>query len=140
MELKLSNQELVVILISIVAIALISGAALYHAPVGAMIEGFVGGLQGSSLNYTMGNGVVGSWENDAAEKGSCKTWYKSLESNKGSAVPLPSGDLSMFSDTKQSPNCCPSTYSGSDGCVCASVEQMKYLNSRGGNRTLCSEF
>jgi len=105
-----------------------------------MVEGFMGGLQGSSIDYSMGNGVVGSWENDAAEKGSCKTWYKSLEGNKGQPVPLPAGELAMFSDTQQSANCCPSTYSGSDGCVCASVEQMKYLNKRGGNRTLCSEF
>lgn len=34
------------------------------------------------------------------------------------------------------PGCCPSTYSCSTGCVCTSNKQRKYINTRGGNRTL----
>jgi hypothetical protein len=141
MEIKLSNQELVMMLVTIVALAIISYAALYHVPVSALIEGYIGGLQGSKLNYSMGNGVGGSWEsNDTKDTGSYKSWYKSLESNKGGEVPLPEGQLSFYADTRMSPECCPSTYSGSTGCVCPSVEQVQYLNERGGNRTLPSEF
>ena len=145
MEIKLSNQELIMILISIVAIVLISAAALYHVPVTAMLEGFKGGLQGAGLDYSIGKGVGGSWENNySKDTDSCSTWFKSLEGNKGGPEPpaatVASGQLAYYADTRQSPECCPSTYSGSMGCVCPSVEQVKYLNERGGNRTLCSEF
>ena len=50
------------------------------------------------------------------------------------------GNLALFADNKQSPECCPSIYSGSNGCVCLSDEQANYLNSRGGNRVCPSEF
>ena len=112
-------------------------------PISTMVEGFIGGLKGASVNYSMGKGVAGSWEN-SKDSDSCNNWYKSLEANKGSPVPtstaLDNGQLAMFADTRQSPECCPSTYSGSDGCVCPSAEQMKYLNKRGGNRTGCGEY
>ncbi len=54
----------------------------------------------------------------------------------GTPVPLPEGEMFMFADNKVSPECCTSaTYSTVDGCVCTSMEQIKYLNERGGNRT-----
>ena len=145
MEIKISNQELIMILVSLVAIVLISAVVLYYVPVTAMIEGFVGGLQGASLNYSMGDGVGKSWENNySKDKASCSTWFKSLEGNKGGTkspeATVESGQLAYYADTRQSPECCPSSYSGSDGCVCPSTEQVNYLNTRGGNRTLCSEF
>lgn len=54
----------------------------------------------------------------------------------GTPVPLPEGELFMFANNKSSPSCCSSaTYSTVDGCVCTSMDQIKYLNERGGNRT-----
>lgn len=54
----------------------------------------------------------------------------------GTPVPLPEGEMFMFADNKVSPECCTSaTYSTVDGCVCTSMDQIKYLNERGGNRT-----
>lgn len=54
----------------------------------------------------------------------------------GTPVPLPEGELFMFANNKVSPECCTSaTYSTVDGCVCTSMDQIKYLNERGGNRT-----
>lgn len=54
----------------------------------------------------------------------------------GTPVPLPEGEMFMFADNKVSPECCTSaTYSTIDGCVCTSMDQIKYLNERGGNRT-----
>ena len=61
----------------------------------------------------------------------------SLEGNKGGSSPFSENTLSFFTNTVQSPSCCPSTYSSSSGCLCLSSEQMKYLNERGGNRTQC---
>jgi len=94
---------------------------------------------GSSLDYHMGDGVPTSWEN----KPNLSKPYNilaSLEDNVGGPVPLPEGELLIFKDNKFDPKCCPSFYSNSLGCVCASPEQMNYLNQRGGNRTFSSEY
>ena len=64
----------------------------------------------------------------------------SLEDNVGGKVPLPEGELLIFAENKFDPKCCPSAYSNSSGCVCATPEQMNYLNTRGGNRTFSSIY
>ena len=38
--------------------------------------------------------------------------------------------LFMFKNNVSSPLCCPSTYSTSNGCVCTTVDQRKYIASR----------
>jgi hypothetical protein len=43
--------------------------------------------------------------------------------------------LSMFERNVISPDCCPSTYSTSNGCVCLTKDQLEQMRSRGGNRT-----
>ena len=122
---------------------------------GGIKEGFQAGLVGlgSALDYKMGDGVKRSWENNnngvsenatanmrAATLPDDNNAFAGLEGNEGGPVPLPEGELLIFKTNKFSPECCPSSYSNGDGCVCASPEQMKYLNERGGNRTLASEF
>ena len=45
-------------------------------------------------------------------------------------------DTSIFHLKKEGYECCDySTVSGGNGCACVTDEQMKYLASRGGNRT-----
>jgi len=46
----------------------------------------------------------------------------------------------MFAYNKSSPDCCPSTYTTSTGCVCTNLDQRKYLNNRGNNRSNSGEF
>jgi hypothetical protein len=58
----------------------------------------------------------------------------------GGSVPLPPGELLLFAENEVNPECCPSFYTSSTGCVCASKKQIDYLNKRGGNRTMDSEF
>jgi hypothetical protein len=53
----------------------------------------------------------------------------------GTPTPLPDGELVIFAQNKFKPECCPSPYSSSTGCACITPEQIKYLNSRGGNVT-----
>ena len=108
---------------------------------GGAKEGF--DLIGSNLEYSMGNGVKGSWDNRRIEnekKWTYKNWYNQFDNNTGGPVPLPNGELLIFDKNKSDPSCCPATYSTSTGCICATTEQMKYLNERGGNRTLTTEF
>jgi hypothetical protein len=42
----------------------------------------------------------------------------------------------MFANNRSSPNCCPSTFSTSTGCVCTTEKQRNYVNNRGNNNPL----
>lgn len=99
-------------------------------------------LQPSGLDYAMSNGVPGVKQNKLSMKPeSCNNWFAPLAANTGGRnVPLGENELAIFSNNTQSPLCCPSTYSGSGGCVCPTETQMKYLNARGGNRVASTEF
>ena len=128
---------------------LIVAALVFLYFFGGVKEGFQAGLVGlgSALDYKMGDGVKHSWENKdtivnakPSKINDDMNIYSSLEKNEGGPVPLPEGELLIFDNNKFSPECCPSAYSNSDGCVCAAPEQMKYLNERGGNRTLTSNY
>lgn len=43
--------------------------------------------------------------------------------------------LFMFAFNQSHPDCCPSTFSTSTGCVCTTKEQREHINKRGGNRS-----
>jgi hypothetical protein len=117
---------------------------------GGIKEGFNAGLVGvgAAIDYKMGNGVKRSWENtDVIQDhknpnalNDATNIYSSLEQNEGGPIPLPEDEMLFFDNNIFTPECCPSPYSTGDGCLCASPEQMKYLNQRGGNRTLTSEY
>jgi len=53
---------------------------------------------------------------------------------------LGSDNLFMFRDNKVSPECCSSSYASDTGCVCTTPAQRKFLNTRGGNRTVEDGF
>ena len=133
---------------------------------GGIKEGFQAGLVGlgSAINYKMGDGVKSSWENSSVGENAQSnmqanvqiesplnapaaslldggnTFLAALEQNEGGPIPLKEGELLIFDKNKFSPECCPSSYSNGDGCVCASPEQMTYLSQRGGNRTLYDPY
>ena len=129
---------------------LIAAVFVVYFMFGGIKEGFNAGLVGlgSVIDYRMGDGVKSSWENKDVQINNknpnavndSENIYSDLEKNEGGPVPLPEGEMLIFDTNKFSPECCPSPYSSSEGCVCASPEQMKYLNERGGNRTLTSEY
>lgn len=145
MEIKLFGQKmrLEIIIISMLIGAFIAVNA-FCSCAGGLKEGFAAGsnMVGAALDYSMGNGVSVSWEADSndAVSGDSSTWFKHLEANKAGPVPLQEGQLFMFGDNKFDGSCCPSTYSNSMGCACLSQEQAQYLNQRGGNRTLTSNY
>jgi hypothetical protein len=43
--------------------------------------------------------------------------------------------LFMFANNQASPECCPSTYSTSTGCICRNTTQDKLIQSRGSNKS-----
>ena len=138
----------------------IVAAIIFFYFFGNLKEGFQAGLAGlgTALDYNMGDGVKSSWlnkntsDNNPVVQSAPMTVagtgvindiadvYANLEGNASGPIPLPEGELLFLDTNKFSPECCPSSYSNSEGCVCAAPEQMKYLNERGGNRTLTSEY
>ena len=106
---------------------------------GGIKEGFTASttLVGAAIDYCMNAGVPVTKGGFTAPKGvfGGGSPFANLQGNSGSPVPLPEDQLFMFYDNKSSGTCCPSTYSSSEGCVCLSEEQARYLNDRAGNRS-----
>ena len=94
------------------------------------------------LNYYPNQNQKGSWMSKALQYAG-NMGYQSIlqrhEKYKGTPVPL-ENTMYYFKDNKFDPSCCPTTYTSGTGCACTSVPQMVYLNERGGNRTLPSNF
>lgn len=44
--------------------------------------------------------------------------------------------LMVFSRNESGPQCCPSPFTGTNGCICLTKEQKSLFASRGGNRTV----
>ena len=105
--------------------------------------------------YGMGDNTINSFAN-AKSVTTTKNWSNpnltynsSSKKNKGinqildrpsQPIPLPQGEMDMFSTTQFKPECCPNTYSNSTGCACMTTGQYKYLIDRGGNNVPYSEY
>jgi len=94
-------------------------------------------LMGSDVNEVQNSDVAGMWVTKANTYAS--EFGYGVINNTGSAYtadePLKNGEMVIFAKNKFKPECCPSPYSSSTGCVCMTPEQINYLNTRGGNRT-----
>ena len=96
----------------------------------------------SGVNHNMNADSKGSWMQKALGFASDMGYNTVLSRHanfKGTEVPL-NNTMFYFKNNQIKPECCPSTYSSSNGCVCTSISQLNYLNQRGGNRTQASEF
>ena len=101
---------------------------------GGIKEGFE--LAVAAIDYTMESPYPVSTNKTSGVSGNV---FAKLENNHVDySEPFPEGQMSMFSQNTLSPSCCPATYSGSSGCVCATPEQMKFISARGGNKTTSS--
>lgn len=65
---------------------------------------------------------------------------KQFLSREPQQIPLPEGEMFMFSNTQFKPECCPNTYSTSTGCACMTGDQYNYLILRGGNNVPYSQY
>jgi hypothetical protein len=91
---------------------------------------------GSSVNEVQNGDLASIWVSKANSYAS-KFGYTegSNFANSYSAEDPTKGGMLIFANNKSKPECCPSPYSTSTGCICMTSEQIKYLNTRGGNRT-----
>jgi hypothetical protein len=161
MEIKFLGYHVQVeIIVVVVVIGIILGSHLFCSCTSFSVGGMpsnVGGVikeaftqqlgsddYGAPLNYNMDTGLpIANWENAArnyAKQLGNHDNTKSGQYHKGGPIPLPPGELLIFADNEVKPECCPSYYSSSTGCICASQKQWNYLNQRGGNRTFSTEF
>lgn len=98
-----------------------------------------------NLEESGDNGMMSKWVGDAhayaQHMGSgYQTVLDRVSGNVGTKVPL-EDTMVFYRDNEFKPECCPSSYTSSKGCMCTTPEQVKYLAQRGGNRSCeCSEF
>ncbi len=139
MELKIfgTSCRLEIILISMIVGIVLGGHLLCSCSRIGLQEGMA--IMGASVDYVMGSDSPVSWTNKANSYAASMGYTSSKDKysqNTGTPVPLPEGELFMFSNNQFKPECCPSTYSSSSGCACITQEQINYINQRGGNRTI----
>jgi len=127
---KKTDPMVLIIVLLLAAIAVSSLLFLYRKET---METF--SQLGSSLSDSMGDGVRSSWINSDKTQLHSNA-YSRMEANVTRPTPSPESEMLIFNNNKFSSECCPSTYTNSSGCLCATPEQIKYLNSHGGNRTV----
>ena len=103
------------------------------------------------VNFNVGNGVLGSYDNIKFETNCQEGWKKPpcnppTKSNlmflpQGTPLPLknemiyselPKDSMFVFANSYSSPDCCPSTFSTDRGCVCTTDFQRKYIGEQRG--------
>lgn len=112
-------------------------------------EGFTNGTS-AGLSFSESNGSTyykdpSTWSEPAPvySSGTTPSINSSLanvQNRPAQPIPLPAGQLDMFATTPFKPECCPNTYSNSEGCACMTVDQYKYLGNRGGNNVPRSDY
>ena len=123
--------------VEVIVLSMIIGCILgCHLVCGsATIEGMQ--TAGAALNYTMSSGV----HNDKYDSKVGLAETNGGDQKLAPVVPLPEGQLFMWANNEFSGKCCDnSNVSGGNGCACITKEQSCYLNARGGNRAVNSEF
>lgn len=133
----LGNKLRIDVCIICIFLGIVIGATTICSCAGGLVEGFdaTKSILGSVLSYNIGDGVPGSISNVSPPK-SYDSYFEKL--NDQTPELQETGDvneMNIFADNKASPDCCPSTYSTSSGCLCVSSNQMKFIDQRGGNRT-----
>jgi hypothetical protein len=96
----------------------------------------------ASIDYNMESDNKNSWTQKALTYASDMGYDTVLSKHanyKSTPIPL-EGTMNFFKNTEFKPECCPSSFSSSSGCACTSVDQLNYLNQRGGNRIGVTEF
>jgi hypothetical protein len=54
--------------------------------------------------------------------------------------PLAPGEMDLFANTPFKPECCPNSFSSSEGCACLDMQQYGALVNRGGNNVPYSVY
>ena len=149
MAFKFPKQIRVELVVLFVLIAFVSGCYLLTSCTRKpLMEGFKVGVQhglGAGLNYMMCDGVPGNTWGGCGNKPGEKVMHKAKVNEDTNFSTGEKGDtdienMLIFAKNEIKPECCPTEASSYDGCVCITKEQIDFINSRGGNRTMPTEF
>lgn len=146
MELKIMGHHArVELIVLFLAIGMVLGGHIFCSCTSFSMNGIAGSVIKEDFTQQLGSGDHGNggWVNAAqnyAKHIGNQNNAKSGQYYMGGPIPLPPGELLIFAENEIKPECCPSYYASSAGCVCASKKQLDYLNQRGGNRTHGSDF
>jgi len=86
--------------------------------------------------------AIGTYDNITRTPEGGSTWRHPpsnvpLKNDDGSGLrALDEDHLDPLADNVAKPECCPSSYTLSTGCVCTTSAQRNYLGKRGGNNTI----
>uniref|UniRef100_A0A6C0KEX5 Uncharacterized protein n=1 Tax=viral metagenome TaxID=1070528 RepID=A0A6C0KEX5_9ZZZZ len=143
MEIKIAGQSIrVELALLFLVVGVILGCHVLCSCSRVSVKEGLTMLNPADKDYILGKGVPNdTWDTKPQGKGPSVDYRKQDHSTyTGTPVPLPSGQLFMFADNEFKPECCGSTFSNANGCACITKDQIEYINQRGGNRTLSSEF
>lgn len=102
------------------------------------------------VGYNMGRGILGSYDNLVLYNKDCG-WKKPpcnvpLQKdpvvyqgtplplkNEVVTMPLPKDSMFLFQKNQAHPDCCPSSFSTSTGCICTTEQQRNLLGTTSGN-------
>jgi len=160
MKIEINQQMLLKLLLMIILFFILSGHLLCGCCRYNIIEGMVNVVKKKKETFINGNNTSSGSQYSLAKsadwimdpnKWSMPTLtysqgttpsigVESILSRPKQPIPLPEGELDLFSSTKFDPSCCPNTYSSSTGCACMTVDQYNYLRDRGGNNVPYSEY
>ena len=97
-------------------------------------EGFVSSDNNSKDNEE----IIDQWTSDAEKYSETNMHQDHLIKNQtysGKNNFKKDSDLFFLTETVAKPECCPSAYSNSSGCLCMTPEQNNFLDERGENRS-----
>lgn len=115
--------------------AMVQGAKHVNAKkTGGVVEPFM-----DNLTAGFATAPIGSWDgrNLAASLPPAAQGFRANHPDEplaGPPVEIGPDNLFYFKNNQCKPECCGATLSCDGGCVCATVEQKNFINSRGGNR------
>lgn len=107
-----------------------------------------GGMEGFTSYFLANAGGAGNGNNyepigsfddvKVSTENSVSTWRYTEPNEKlmGPDFKLGDDSLFIFRDNQAKPGCCSASYSSDMGCVCTTPDQRKFINTRGGNRTM----
>lgn len=133
------------VIIALLLLIVANVLMVYMSPPG--FRGSSEGFRSASAAYAGGAKSsyvpMGPFDGIALKSDQVASPWRSAPSNEplnGPAFELGPDSLFIFKNNQCKPECCGSSASCDGGCVCTTLDQRKFINSRGGNRTADSGF
>jgi hypothetical protein len=118
--------------------------AVYGSPKKqADVENFVNYFLQDAGGYGKSYNAMGAFDNVKLVPNNGQSQYRNTLPNEpmmGPAFEVGPDSLFMFKNNQCKPECCGASYACDGGCVCSTPEQRKFINMRGGNRTVEDGF